>query len=105
MLPPAWAPPILLQGEFRLQVLAIGFCLALIPGIAVTRYLPDRLVLVILALVALMAATGPVWAFLQVRPAIVQVYGQPPPLGWGFYLGFLGFFTEAFLATAEFLRS
>lgn len=104
MLPPAWSPGLLRLGEFRIQILAIGVCLALIPGIALTRYLSDWLVLVIIALLALLAAIGPAWAFLQVRGAIAQVYRQDPPLGWGFWIGLLGFLGEAFLAIAEILR-
>jgi hypothetical protein len=103
MLPPAWSPSLLLLNEFRLQVLALGLCLALIPGIVVTRYLPDWLVLVTIALVALLAAVGPAWAFLQVRPAIAQVYRRPPPLGWGFCLGSVGFVAEVFVAIAAIL--
>jgi len=104
MLPPAWSPGLLRLGEFRLQVLAIGVCLALIPGIALTRYLPDWSILVTIAFLALLAAIGPAWAFLQVRGAIAQVYRQQPPLGWGFWISLLGFFGEAFLAVAEILR-
>jgi hypothetical protein len=104
MLPPAWSPGLLLQGEFRIQVIAIGLCLALVPGIVVTRYLPDWLVLVTIALLALMSAIGLAWAFFQVRPVIALVYRRPPPLGWGVYLSFVGFLAEAFLAIAEILR-
>jgi hypothetical protein len=104
MLPPAWSPAVLRMDEFRIQVFAIWVCLTLIPGIVVTRYLPDRLVLLVIAFLALIAAIGPAWAFLQVRPAILQVYRQPSPLGWGFMLNFLGFFAGAFLAIAELLR-
>jgi len=104
MLPPAWSPGLLRLQEFRLQVLAMGFCLALIPAIAVTRYLPDWVVLATIALLALLAAIGPTWAFLQVRADINSVYRTPPALGWGVGLNFLGFFLEAFLATAEILR-
>jgi hypothetical protein len=105
MLPPAWSPALLGLEEFSIQLLAVGLCLALIPGIAVTRYLPDSLVLVIIALLSLMAALFPAWAFLQVRPAIAQVYRQPPPLGWGLFVDFLSFFGAAFLAIAEVLRT
>lgn len=104
MLPPAWTPGLLRLQEFRLQVLAIGLCLALIPGIAVTRYLPDWTILALIALLALLAAIGPVWAFLQIRADISYVYRRPPAVGWGAWLSFSGFFGEAFLATAEILR-
>jgi hypothetical protein len=105
MLPPAWSPAVLRLGEFRIQVLAIGVCLALIPGIMITRYLPDRLVLISIAFLSLMSALGPTWAFLQARPAIAQVYRRPAPLGWGFWLNLVGFFGAAFLAVAETLRT
>ena len=105
MLPPAWSPSVLRLGEFRIQVLAIGVCLALVPGIVITRYLPDRLVLFTIVFLSVMAALGPTWAFLQVRPAIAQVYRQPPPLGWGFWLNLMGFFGAAFLAVAEALQT
>ncbi len=104
MLPPAWSPGVLWQPEFRIQTLAIGVCLLLIPGIAITRYLPDRLVLAILGVAALLAAIGPIWAFFQIRPGIETVYHNPPALGWGLWVSLLGFLVEAFLATAEILR-
>jgi hypothetical protein len=104
MLPPAWSPVVLLAPEFRLQVLAIVICLMLIPGIALTRYLPDWLILAVIAILATLAAVGPAWAFQRVRGSINHVYGQPPALGWGFWLNLMGFLAEAFLATAEILR-
>jgi hypothetical protein len=104
MLPPAWSPGLLLIPEFRLQVLAMGICLILIPGIAVTRYLPDWFTLAVIAVLATLAAVGPAWAFLQVRDSINQVYGRSPKLGWGFWVNLLGFFGAAFLAMAEILR-
>jgi hypothetical protein len=104
MLPPAWSPGLLWQQEFRIQTLAVGVCLILVPGIAVTRYLPDWLILVLLAVAALLAAIGPTWAFFQIRPGINYVYNKPPVLGWGLWISMLGFLAEAFLATAEILR-
>jgi hypothetical protein len=104
MLPPAWSPAILGVREFRLQVLAIAVCLALIPGIVLTRYLPNRLILAVIAAFALLAAIGPTWAFLQISGAVNTAYRRPPALGWGFWLCFFGFFGAAFLAMAEVLR-
>lgn len=105
MLPPAWSPGLLRLEEFRIQVLAIAICLSLIPGVVLTRYLPDWLVLLVVALLTLVAAIGPTWAFLQVRAAVDQVYRQPPAVGWGFWSCLVGFFGAAFLAIAEILRS
>jgi hypothetical protein len=104
MLPPAWSPGLLRLDEFRLQMFAIVVCLALIPGIVLTRHLPDWLVLPTIAVLALLAAIGPAWAFLQVRDVIALVYRQNPSLGWGFWISILGFFGAALLAIAEILR-
>jgi hypothetical protein len=104
MLPPAWSPGLLRMEEFRIQVLAIAVCLLLIPGVVLTRYLPDWLILLIVAFLALLAAIGPTWAFLQVRAAVDQVYRRPPAVGWGFWSSLVGFLGAAFLAIAELLR-
>ena len=81
MLPPAWSPAILGLAEYRTQVLLIAICLLLIPGVAFLSHLPDRVVLLIVGTLALIAALGPMWAFIQVRPAIAEAYRQPPRLG------------------------
>ena len=100
MLPPAWSPGTLLQPEYRLQALAIVGCLAMVAGTLVTRFLPDRLVLMLTALLAVATAIVPAWGFLQVRPPIEALYGHPLPLGWGFWSGSGGFLLLAFLAAA-----
>ena len=101
MLPPAWSPATLRLPEFRLQILAILFCLAMIPALIVTRYLPDWLVLVLIALLAIPTAVLPAWALLQVRPAITPLYRSPLPLGWGFWTEVIGFLFVAFWAIAQ----
>ena len=100
MLPPAWSPVTLRLPEFRQQMAAMLFCLIMVPGIAVTRYLPDRLVLVLIAALALPAAVLPAWGFLQVQPAVAGLYRQPLRLGWGFWAELLGFLFVAFWAIA-----
>ena len=106
MLPPAWSPGTLLQPEYRLQAIAIATCLIMIPGILITRYLPDRLVLMLVALLAVAAAIAPAWGFWQVRPAIEALYRRPLPLGWGFWAGLGSFLILAFFAVAGiFVRS
>jgi hypothetical protein len=104
MLPPAWTPSVLRLPEFRLQVIAILVCLAMVPGILVTRYLPDRLVLGILAGLALIAAIWPAWGFLKVLPAIATLYRHPLQPGWGFWASLIGFLAVALVAMAELLR-
>ncbi len=101
MLPPAWRPDTLLQPEFRLQTIAIAFCLALLPGVVLTRYLPDRLVLALAALLCVAAGVIPAWAFLQVQPAIAELYNHPLALGWGFWACLGGYLIAAVVALAE----
>jgi hypothetical protein len=99
MLPPAWSPGLLLQGEFRIQVLAIAFCLLAVPLIALTRLLPDGLVLLLAALLALAAAVWPTWSYLQVLPPLRALYEtQALLIGWGFWLSVAGWLVTAFLA-------
>lgn len=104
MLPPAWSPAVLRTAEFRLQVIAILGCWLLVPGALLTRYLPDRLILAIIALLCLAAALGPAWGFLQVRPGIAALYRHALPLGWGFWVAAAGFLAGAVFACAEALR-
>jgi hypothetical protein len=101
MLPPAWRPADLLMPEFRTQTIMIAACLlAVVPGIALTRHFPDRLVLAALAALAIVSATWPAWAYLRVRPAIEAVYTTPLPLGWGFWLNLAGFLALAVVSLA-----
>ncbi len=104
MLPPAWNPAILLQPEFRLQTLAIAFCLMLVPGAMLLRGVPDRPILVIIALLGLAAAIAPAWGYVQVHAAIEALYRQPLALGWGFWVGAGGFLAAAFISIAEAIR-
>ncbi len=104
VLPPAWGPQTVAQSEFRLQIIAIAVCLACVPGIVLTRLLPNRPVLALLATLCLAAAVLPTWAFLQVRAPIATLYSHPLPLGWGFWLCLAGFLAAAVVATSEALR-
>ena len=104
MLPPAWSPGVLQLPEFRLQMIAIAFCLLLLPGIAVLRRVPDRAILMIVALLAVASASGPAWGFLHIHAAIEGLYRQALPLGWGIWLGTIGFLAAALVAVAEAIR-
>jgi len=104
MLPPAWSPAVLAQPEFRLQVVAIGACLALIAMIPLLQRLPDRIVLGCVALLALLAAIVPAWGFLRVLAPIESLYGHAIKPGWGFWTSLLGFGAAAVIAIAEMLR-
>jgi hypothetical protein len=104
MLPPAWNPGILLQAEFRLQSLAIVFCLLLVPGATLLRGVPDRPLLIVIAVLSLAAAIAPAWGFVQVHAAIEALYRDPLALGWGFWAGAGGFLAAAFISIAEAIR-
>jgi hypothetical protein len=104
MLPPAWNPAILLQPEFRLQTLAIAFCLMLVPGAILLRGLPDRPILIVVGLSCLTAAVAPAWGFVQVHSAIEALYRQPLALGWGSWVCAGGFLAAAFISIAEAIR-
>ena len=100
MLPPAWSPASLRLPEFRLQTAVMLFCLLMAPAVIVTRRLPDRLVLVLISALAIPTAILPAWGFLQVRPAVAELYRQPLSLGWGFWAELIGFLFVAFWAVA-----
>ena len=100
MLPPAWSPALLRSSEFRLQTAALILCLLMAPAVIVTRYLPDRLVLVLIATLAIPAAILPAWGLLQAQTAVAGLYRQPLRIGWGFWAGLIGFLFVAFWAIA-----
>ncbi len=105
MLPPAWRPDTLMQPEYRLQTLAILFCVIVwFPGLLVTRFVPDRIILGLLAVLCVAAAIGPFWAFLQIRPEIANLYRQPLPIGWGAWLTLLAYLFAAVVCLEEMLR-
>ena len=98
MLPPAWSPGLLILPEFRLQTVAIAACIGALLLIPITRFLPDAIVLLLIALLALAAAIWPVSSFLPLLPPIEALYRQPVRPGWGFWLSTLGFLMTALFA-------
>ena len=104
MLPPAWSPQLLRLPEYRLQMIGILLCLLGVPGVFLARFLPNRLILVIIATLAMTAALLPAWGFLQVRSPIVQLYHQRLAPGLGFWATIAGFTATALIASAEGLR-
>lgn len=104
MLPPAWSPSALMAEEYRTQVLAITVCIAMVAALAVTRYLPNRVTLWIIAVLALASVVGPASGFIQIRPAIEELYRHPLPLGWGFYACVGGFLATSLFSVSEALR-
>jgi hypothetical protein len=103
MLPPAWNLETFRSAEFRLQIIAIAACLIPVLGVPLTRYLPGRLVLAFIALLAIAAALLPAWGFLRVQPVIAELYRYPLLPGWGFWTCLAGNFLLALCAVAEML--
>lgn len=98
MLPPAWSPAVLLMPEFRLQVVAIAACTGALLLLPLTRILPDALVLLLVALLALVASVWPAAAFLLLPSPIGELYAATVRPGWGFWLSSIGFLLTAFTA-------
>lgn len=103
MLPPAWSPGRLRLPEFRLQSAAIVLCLANLLLLPLLRHLPNRLVLALIALFGV-ASLAAAWGYLQVCPAIAELYRADLALGWGFWANLVGQLATALLAVVELLR-
>jgi hypothetical protein len=129
LLPPAWSPATLMTTEFRLQTVALGICWLLLAaswlapvdcrglapvdcrglapvdcrGLGFT--LPGWLSGSLSAIVSLLAMGLPVWQLLVVKPAIDQVYGRPPSVGWGCAVCLVGLAITASASIRLALRS
>jgi hypothetical protein len=90
LLPPAWSPASLLAPEFRLQTFALIACWLLLAGFWLWGRLPLRLTGTLTAALSLSAAALSAWQHMAVKSAIDDVYGTPPPVGWGFYVCLVG---------------
>ncbi len=85
-LSPVWTPAILMASEFRLQTLLAG--LAVGPAIIAPwlRWLPLKLLVVVLIGGGLAALILPWQHFNLVQAGISAAYSQPVSLGWGWWL-------------------
>jgi hypothetical protein len=90
LLPPAWSPSSLMSPEFRLQTVALAFCWLLLAGFWLLGRLPAWFNGSLSGVLAVAAAGLAAWQFFVVKGAIDDVYGAPPPVGWGFYLCLAG---------------
>jgi hypothetical protein len=92
LLPPAWSPTSLTMVEFRPQTIALGVCcLSLfMAGLGLWRQLPAWLAGSLSAFLSLAAMGLSSWQLLAVKPALDEVYGTPPSVGWGFFLCLVG---------------
>jgi hypothetical protein len=83
MLPPAWSPAILRLPEFRLQIIAIGVCLAATAAAPLWRRIRMTWLSCVLTPLSLAAIAVPIGQFWAIRPALDRVYGRPVTIGWG----------------------
>lgn len=90
LLPPAWSPVSLATPEFRLQPITLALCWLLLATSWLLGQLPVWVSGSLTGGLALLAGLLPAWQMLVVKPAIDDVYGAPPPLGWGFFLCLAG---------------
>jgi hypothetical protein len=98
MLPPAWSPAVVGLPEFRIQVAVMAACIAALPLLLVTRFLPDGVILIVVALLALIGAIWPTSSFLPLLEPIGTLYASAQHPGWGFWLCTLGFHLTAFFS-------
>ncbi len=90
LLPPAWSPSSLLTTEFLLQTIVLGICWLLLAGFWLLGRLPVWVAGSLSAVVSLAALGLTTWQFLAAKPAINEVYGTAPMVGWGFPLCTIG---------------
>lgn len=83
LLPPAWTPRLLLGAEFRMQTAGLLLCLGLAAFSPFAALLPGRLRGLIVAGLAGGALYFPLAQFRWILPALADLYGQPPAIGWG----------------------
>jgi len=86
LLPPAWSVASLTSAEFRAQAIALGVSWFLLAGFWLWGRLPAWLTGTASASLCLAAIGLSAWQFLIAKPAIDDVYGTAPSIGWGFYL-------------------
>lgn len=106
LLPPAWSPASLMTAEFRLQTIALLACWLLLASFWLLGRLTSWLAGALTTVLALSAGILASWQFLLVKPAIDQVYGAPPAIGWGFFLclggvGLIGLASAILLLRAQ----
>ena len=97
LLPPVFSIPVLKSEEFRLQVIGVIFCWALIPATLLLSRLPAVLQTTLIATLGLLGALLPLWQFLVILPAIQSVYHAPIHIGWGLIATGCGFLIIALL--------
>ena len=98
LLPPVFSIPVLQSAEFRLQVIGVVICLALVPGWLLLRLLPVRAQTGLLAVSGLLGALPAWWQFRATLPAIARIYDAPLHVGWGIVALVVGYGALAILA-------
>jgi hypothetical protein len=104
LLPPIVSPPVLRSPEFRLQVIAMLVCWALLPAAWWLSRLPARLQSAMLALVGWLGAGPALWQFARILPATARIYGGRTAIGWGLVATVIGFLGLAAVGAIGILR-
>ena len=104
MLPPAWTPHLLRTPEFRLQTLAILFCLGVAAISPFAALLPRRITGGITLLLAGLAIWLPVQNFLRILPDISLVYNHAQHPAWGMYAMVVGLAGVVVVGAVEMTR-
>ncbi len=86
MLPPAWTPAKLITAEFRLQTVAILFCLVAVAFSPFLALVPQRITMIIVIGLSGLAFWFPIVNFLRVLPAISTLYNHSLTPGWGLFV-------------------
>jgi hypothetical protein len=105
LLPPAWSPSSLLAPEFRLQTIVLGTCWLLLAGFWLLARLPSWLTGSLSTAVSLAASVLPFWQYWVIKPAVDEVYGRSPAVGWGVPACLVGLLIMAAMSSMFALRS
>lgn len=90
LLPPAWSPASLMTAEFRAQTIALGLSWLLLATFWFWGRLPGWLTGSLGGLFCAAALGLSAWQYTRAKPAIDEVYGTAPSVGWGFALCMFG---------------
>lgn len=95
---------VLESGELQTQLRLAAGILAAIVLTPVWRRLPAQVLSGLLAVCFIFGGAAPALLFLQMKPAIDEIYRQVPSLGLGFWLDLAAFGVLAIFAAARALR-
>jgi hypothetical protein len=105
MLPPAWGPATFRSAEFRPQTIMMALLVVAAVASPLLGQLPDRAVLIAVAVAAALAAVLPALAFRNVLPILELLFRRPVPIGWGPWVTIFAFGFQSGLAVLLAVRT